>query len=100
MKAKRPIVTPQTTVAFAPIVAPRRTRVRRYSLFRDTALRGLYTLVKTMDGPQNTSASSSTPSYNETLFWILALSPITTPFITTTFCPSEHRAPISAPPST
>ena len=29
--------------------------------FRDTWLRGLITLVNTMDGPQNTSSSSTTP---------------------------------------
>ena len=49
-------------VAFAPMVAPRRTSVRRYSCLRDTALRGFMTFVNTIDGPQNTSSSSSTPS--------------------------------------
>src|SRR5450759_1207238 len=93
-------VTPNTIVALAPIVAPRRTSVRLYSFFRDTWLRGLTTLVKTIDGPQNTSSSSSTPSYTDTLFCILTLLPILTPFITTTFCPSEQRSPITAPPST
>ena len=40
-----PIVTPQTTVQFAPSVAPRLTTVSRYSLLRDTAERGLHTFV-------------------------------------------------------
>ena len=34
----------------------------RYSFLRDTWLRGLRTFVNTIDGPQNTSSSSSTPS--------------------------------------
>ena len=55
-------VAPQTTVALAPMLAPRRTRVRRYSSFRLTWLRGFTTFVNTIDGPQNTSSSSSTPS--------------------------------------
>src|SRR5687768_11325326 len=54
MKLYSPSVTPHTIVAFAPIVAPRRTRVRLYSSFRGTWLRGLMTFVKTIDGPQNT----------------------------------------------
>jgi hypothetical protein len=31
------------------------------------------------------------------LFWIFTLLPIFVPFITTTFCPSEQRSPITAP---
>ena len=61
-KAYSPIVVPQTMVQLAPSVAPRCTRVRRYSCLRDTAERGLSTLVKTMLGPQNTSSSSVTAS--------------------------------------
>src|SRR3954466_9861368 len=87
-------------VALAPMDAPRRTRVRRYSFFRDTWLRGFITFVNTIDGPQNTSRSSSTPSYSETLFWILQFSPTMTPFITTTFWPRLHFGPIVAPGST
>jgi hypothetical protein len=49
-------------VALAPIDAPRRTSVFRYSCLRETWLRGLITFVNTIDGPQNTSSSSSTPS--------------------------------------
>ena len=49
-------------VAFAPIDAPRRTMVARYSCLRDTWLRGFTTLVNTMEGPQNTSSSRTTPS--------------------------------------
>src|SRR5262249_4147961 len=60
--AYSPKVTPQTTVALAPIVAPRLTSVRLYACFRETALRGLMTFVNTIDGPQKTSSSSSTPS--------------------------------------
>src|SRR5215475_14208789 len=59
--AYSPIVTPQTIVEFAPKDAPRRTSVRWYSDFRLTWLRGVITFVKTMDGPQKTSSSSSTP---------------------------------------
>src|SRR5690242_7062062 len=55
------------------------------------------TFVNTIEGPQKTSSSSSTPSYTDTLFWILQLSPILVPFMTTTFCPRLHRAPITAP---
>ena len=60
--AYSPSVTPQTIVAFAPIDVPRLTNVRRYSCLRDTCERGFMTFVNTMDGPQNTSSSSSTPS--------------------------------------
>src|SRR5262245_8053824 len=95
--AYSPSVTPHTTVALAPIVAPRRTSVRAYSCLRETWLRGLTTFVNTMDGPQNTSSSRITPSYNDTLFWILQLSPMRTRFITTTFWPRLHRCPITAP---
>src|SRR5207245_4524052 len=61
MNAYSPSVTPHTIVALAPMDAPRRTSVRRYSCLRDTWLRGLSTLVKTHEGPQNTSSSNSTP---------------------------------------
>ena len=50
-----------TIVEFAPMVAPRLTRVSRNSSFRSTSARGLMTLVNTHDGPQNTSASRVTP---------------------------------------
>jgi len=60
--ANSPSVTPHTTVALAPIEEPRFTSVARYSFFRDTWLRGLSTLVNTIDGPQKTSSSSVTPS--------------------------------------
>ncbi len=55
------MVCPQTMVALAPMLAPRFTSVARYSCLRDTWLRGLITLVNTIDGPQNTSSSSTTP---------------------------------------
>src|SRR2546423_8765893 len=100
MKAYSSRVTPQTIVALAPMLVPRFTSVCLYSLLRETWLRGLMTLVNTIDGPQKTSSSRITPSYTETLFWILTLFPILTPFMTTTFCPSEQRAQITAPPST
>src|SRR5689334_553956 len=96
-KQYSPSVVPQTIVAFAPIDEPRRTSVLRYSFLRDTWLRGFITLVNTIDGPQKTSSSRMTPSYNETLFWILQLSPMRTPFITTTFWPRLQRLPITAP---
>ena len=53
-KAYRPMVTPQTIVQLAPSVAPRLSNVGRNSSMRRTSLRGLNTLVNTMDGPQNT----------------------------------------------
>ncbi len=56
------MVTPHTTVALAPIEAPRRTTVGRYSCLRMTCERGLITLVKTIDGPQKTSSSKVTAS--------------------------------------
>src|ERR1700741_2442327 len=51
------------------------------------------TLVKTMEGPQKTSSSSSTPVYNETLFWIFTLLPTETPELTSTFWPRIQRLP-------
>ena len=66
--AYRPTLWPQTMVLLAPNVAPCRTSVGRYSLFRTISLRGLMTLVKTIDGPQNTPSSNVTASYTETLF--------------------------------
>src|SRR5437660_12056466 len=62
MNAYSPRVTPHTIVAFAPMDEPRLTSVGRYSCLRDTWLRGFITLVKTHDGPQNTSSSRVTPS--------------------------------------
>ena len=62
MKLYSPSVTPHTTVALAPMLAPRRTRVGWYSDFRETWLRGLITLVNTQLGPQKTSSSRVTPS--------------------------------------
>src|SRR3954452_15867313 len=84
-------------VAMATMDTPRRTRVRRYSCLRDTSLRGFITLVNTHDGPQKTSSSSSTPSYTETLFWILTWLPILPPAATNTFCPMVQSLPIEAP---
>ena len=84
-------------VEFAPRLAPRFTSVGWYSSCRDTWLRGLMTLVNTIDGPQNTSSSSTTPVYTDTLFWILTLSPTTTPGEMTTFWPMLQRRPMRAP---
>src|ERR1035441_6187622 len=61
INAYSPIVIPQTIVLFAPIEAPRFTRVCLYSFLRRTWLRGLITLVNTIDGPQNTSSSRIQP---------------------------------------
>src|SRR5262249_43113441 len=94
MNAYSPIVTPQTIVQLAPKVAPRRTKVGRSSSIRRISLRGLNTLVKTIDGPQNTSSSRVTPSYTETLFWILTPSPILTLGPTTTFWPIRQFFPM------
>ncbi len=33
----------------------------------------------------------------DTLFWIFTFVPIFVPGITTTFCPSTHRSPMTAP---
>jgi len=62
MNAKRPIVTPQTSVALAPSVAPRRTTVGAYACLRTISDLGFAMLVKTHEGPQKTSSSSVTPS--------------------------------------
>ncbi len=43
------------------MVQPFFTSVSRSSSMRATSARGLYTLVKTMLGPQKTSSSSVTP---------------------------------------
>jgi hypothetical protein len=61
-KACAPTATPQTTVAFAPIVAPRPTRVCSKARRRSVPARGVRTFVNTADGPTNTSSSSATPS--------------------------------------
>ena len=53
---------PHTIVQFAPRDAPFLTKVFRYSCFLLMAERGLYTLVKTMLGPQKTSFSKATLS--------------------------------------
>src|SRR5438093_6983892 len=95
MKQYFPSVTPHTTVAFAPIVAPRFTSVCWYSCFRLTWLRGFTTLVKTADGPQKTSSSRVTPVYTDTLFWIFTLSPMTQPGESTTFWPMLQSRPIA-----
>src|ERR1041384_6876282 len=76
-KARSPTVTPQTTVAFAPIDAPTRTRVATSSV--GNALRGRRSFVKVAFGPTKTSSSSTTRSHT----W--------TPFFTTT--PLPMRAP-------
>src|SRR6185436_8779953 len=83
-------------VVFAPMLAPRLTSVVLYSSLRETWLRGLTTLVNTIDGPQNTSSSRITPVYNDTLFWILTLLPTTTSGETTTFWPMLQSRPIRA----
>ena len=70
--------TPQTTVAFAPIEAPRCTTVGVTTQSGETA-RGRLSLVKTALGPTKTSSASCTPRYTETLFWILVPAPIRTP---------------------
>ena len=49
-------------VALAPMVAPRRTSVWPVLVLAQDSLRGLMTLVNTMDGPQKTSSSRVTPS--------------------------------------
>jgi len=76
--AYAPIDVPHTIVALAPIVAPRPTRVGSNSVLRDTCARACLTLVNTHDGPRNTSGSSVTPSYSDTLFWTRQPSPIVT----------------------
>src|SRR5690606_36481996 len=56
-----PRVTPHTTVALAPTVAPRPTRVGRSWSIRRTSPRGLTTLVNTQDGPRDAPSSMVTP---------------------------------------
>src|SRR5690606_39565429 len=90
------MVTPHTMVQLAPSVAPFFTSVSRYWSLRSMSERGLYTLVNTMLGPQNTPSSRNTLSYTETLFWILQRSPISTRLPTNTFCPSDTPLPIFA----
>ena len=46
--------------------------------------------------PQKTSSSKMTPSYSDTLFWILTLLPTLTRLAMKTFCPKMHRSPITA----
>ncbi len=94
MRAYSPISLPQTIVAFAPTDAPRRSMVGLYSFLRATALRGFITLVKTIDGPRNTSSSHTTPVYTLTLFWIFTLRPNFTSGDMTTFCPILQFSPI------
>src|SRR5256885_13923222 len=84
-KACAPISQPHTIVAFAPMVAPRPTRVAWYSPLRFTKARGLLTLVNTTEGPTKTSSSRMTPSYSETLFCTRQLRPSTTVEATKTF---------------
>ena len=55
------------------------------------------TFVKTMEGPQNTSSSRTTPEYTETLFCIFTLLPIFTSGERTTFWPILQLFPICAP---
>ena len=84
-------------VAFAPIVAPFRTNVLEYSFCLFTSDRGVATLVKTIDGPQNTPSSRITPLYSATLFCILQPLPIITSGPAITFCPNEQFFPILVP---
>ena len=70
------------------------------SALRTTAARGLWTLVKTMLGPQKTSSSSVTASYTDTWFWILTLRPMTTSLPTNTPWPREQPSPMRAPAQT
>jgi len=58
-------------------------------------LRGLITLVKTMEGPRKTSSSSVTPWYTDTLFWIFTPLPIFTLRSMKTFWPIIQFSPIS-----
>src|SRR5262245_1992842 len=88
------MVTPHTMVLLAPSVAPHLTSVGRSSSRRLISLRGLYTFVNTIDGPQNTSSSRVTPSYTETLFWILTPLPTRTFGPITTFWPIRQFLPI------
>ena len=59
--SKYMLIKTQTTVQFAPRVAPSLTSVFAYSPFLTTRLRGFRTFVKTIEGPQKTSSSNSTP---------------------------------------
>jgi len=81
--AQRPMVTPQTMTAPAPIDAPYRTlvgtiRQRSRGLPSGEIARGRRSLVKTAQGPTKTPSSIVTPSYTDTPFWIFTPSPIFT----------------------
>src|SRR5258706_13053865 len=90
------MVVPHTTVEFAPMLAPRRTRVCTSASLRGNSQRGVRTLVNTADGPTKTWSSRVTPAYTETLFCTCTPSPITTPGPTSTFCPKTHFLPTFA----
>lgn len=74
------MVTPQTMVALAPMVAPRSTRVLDSppGPFLRWA-RGVRSLVKIMLGPRKTSSDTVTPSQMRTAFLMVTRSPILAP---------------------
>src|SRR5438105_1652142 len=96
--AYSPMVTPQTMVALAPMVAPRRTIVSpNSSRFFLNPTRGRSTLVKTALGPTNTSSSRRTPSQMRTAFLMVTRLPITAPVSTKAWSPTLQRLPMRAP---
>src|SRR6266536_807018 len=92
------MVTPQTTVAFAPMVAPWRTSVGT-SRSRDflRPARGARSLVNTMLGPRNTSSSTVTRSHTSTAFFTVTRSPSLAPPSMKTWSQTLQSAPTSAP---
>ena len=117
INAYRPTVTPQTMVAFAPIVHPRFNWVVSYSECRFTCERGLVTFVRTHEGPRNTSSSMTDAGVNRHVVLNLDIVsddcpavdihvltdddrwPIRAPFMTCEKCQIFVPAPISAPSS-
>ena len=86
------------SVALAPIDAPRRTRVRWYSAFRETWLRGFTTLVKTQLGPAEDVVLQGHALVDRDV--VLHLHVVAQPGaagMTTTFWPRLQRSPITAP---
>ena len=79
IRAFSPIVTPGSIVAFAPMLAPFfiKTGSSLKILFFDF---GYLSLQNAAFGPMKTSSSIVMPSYNETPFLIVTLSPILTSF--------------------
>jgi len=98
--ASAPTRTGATSVAWAPMVAPRSTTVRSHRGARGNAARGWRTLVNAAAGPTKTSASSVTPSHTLVWLWMRAPRPTRAPAATKQNAPTTHPSPSSAPAAT